>query len=81
MDLIPKHRALIDELILKSIIDSYAISGEAGRGWIIINANNKKEAKNHLMKSPIAKYFFDIEIEQLLVYDSQLYRFPKIMMN
>ncbi len=81
MDLVPKHRELINDLILKSIIDCYAISAEAGRGWITINAVNKKEAKNHLLKSPLSKYFFDIEIEQLLVYDSQLYRFPKMMMN
>lgn len=80
LKLVPKHRGVINDLILKGIIDSYAISAESGKGWVIMNCKSKSEAKIHLERSPLYDYF-DLEIEQLLVYDSQMYRFPKVVLN
>ncbi len=80
MSLVPKHRGVINELILKGIIDSYAISAEAGRGWITMNAKDKPDIHKQLERSPLYKYF-ELEIDQLMVYDSQMYRFPKMVLN
>ncbi|WP_044173250.1 hypothetical protein [Flectobacillus major] len=80
MRLVPKHRAIINDLILKGLIDSYAISAESSRGWIIMNARSKEEILRELEKSPLFPYF-DIDIDQLMVYDSQIYRFPKMVLN
>ncbi|MGL4632562.1 MAG: muconolactone Delta-isomerase family protein [Leadbetterella sp.] len=80
MTLIPHHRVVINELIEQGTIDSYAISAEVGRGWIIMNARNKKSIHEMLKKSPLYKYF-ELEIDQLLVYDSPAYRFPKVLLN
>jgi muconolactone delta-isomerase len=80
MSLVPKHRNVINDLILKGFIDSYAISAEAGRGWIIMNAKSKESIHKHLERSPLYSYF-EIEIDQLMIYDSQSYRFPKMVLN
>lgn len=80
MNLVPKHRSIISDLILKGVIDSYAISAEAGRGWIIMNTKDKTAIHAHLERSPLYKYF-ELEIDQLMIYDSQMYRFPKMVLN
>ncbi|MES2519346.1 MAG: hypothetical protein V4585_14630 [Bacteroidota bacterium] len=80
MSLVPKHRGVISELILKGVIDSYAISAEVGRGWITMNAKSKPDIHKQLERSPLYKYF-ELEIDQLMVYDSQMYRFPKMVLN
>ena len=80
MSLVPKHRTVINELILKCVIDSYAISAEVGRGWITMNAQSKNDVHKILERSPLYSYF-ELEIDQLMVYDSQMYRFPKMVLN
>ena len=80
MSLVPKHRTVINELILKCVIDSYAISAEVGRGWITMNAKSKNDVHKILERSPLYSYF-ELEIDQLMVYDSQMYRFPKMVLN
>ena len=56
MRLVPRHRMIINDFIIKGVIETYAISVEASRGWILFNA-------------------------KLMVYDSQMYRFPKMVLN
>jgi hypothetical protein len=80
MSHIPEHRKVINQLIHSQVIDSYAISADSGRGWITMNAPNKQEAINHLKKSPLFSYF-SIEVDELFVYDSQLYRLPPLVLN
>ena len=80
MSLVPKHRSVINELILKCVIDSYAISAESGRGWITMNGKSKNDIHKILERSPLYPYL-ELEIDQLMVYDSQMYRFPKMVLN
>ena len=61
MMLVPKHRLVINELILKCVIDSYAISAEVGRGWITMNAKDKSDIHKILERSPLYPYF-ELEI-------------------
>lgn len=80
MNLVPKHRIVISDLILRGVIDSYAISAEVGRGWITMNGKDKSDVRTQLERSPLYGYF-ELEIDQLMVYDSQMYRFPKMVLN
>jgi hypothetical protein len=80
MNLVPPHRTYINYLINKNIIDSYAVSMETQTVWITINAESKDEVKNYLAKSPLNKYW-DYTVEELFVYDGQLYRLPTVQLN
>ena len=80
MTLVPPHRTYINYLLNKGIIDSYAVSMEVQKSWITINANNKKQVIDYLDKSPLSKYW-DYEIVELFVYDSQSTRLPAVQLN
>jgi len=80
MSLVPPHRTYINYLLNKGIIDSYAVSMEVQNSWITINANTKKEVKDYLDKSPLSKYW-NYEIVELFVYNSQSNRLPAVQLN
>ena len=80
MQLVPPHRTYINYLINKNIIDSYAVSMESQTVWITMNAESKADADQYLVKSPLYK-FWTYEIEELFVYDGQLFRMPTLQMN
>jgi len=80
MSFVPPHRTYINYLLNKGIIDSYAVSMETQNSWITINANNKKEVKDYLDKSPLNKYW-NYEIVELFVYDRQSTRLPAVQLN
>jgi hypothetical protein len=80
MSLVPPHRTYVNYLLNKGIIDSYAVSMETQNSWITINANNKKEVKELIEKSPLIKYW-NYEIVELFVYDSQSTRLPAVQLN
>ena len=80
MSLVPPHRTYINYLLNKGIIDTYAVSMEVQNSWITINANTKKEVENILDKSPLSKYW-NYEIVELFVYDSQSTRLPAVQLN
>jgi hypothetical protein len=77
---LPAHRAYINSLILKGVIDQYAISAERGKGWITMNARNKKDIIKYLEKSPLYQYF-KLEIDDLMVFDGKAMRFPRLVLN
>ncbi len=80
MSLVPPHRTYINYLLNKGIIDSYAVSMEVLKSWITMNANSKKEVEDYLNKSPLSKYW-NFEIVELFVYDSQSTRLPAVQLN
>jgi len=78
--LVPAHRTYINYLINKNVIDSYAVSMESQTVWITLNAETKEEVEELLVKSPLHDYW-QYRIEELFVYDGQLFRLPTIQMN
>ena len=80
MSFVPAHRVYINSLIDNGIIDYYSVSMETQRCWMIVNAANKKTVEQHLVKSPLYRYW-SVEIDELLVYDAQSYRLPALQFN
>ena len=77
---IPPHRTYINYLISKKIIDSYAVSMESQTVWITINAETKKQVDEYISKAPLIRYW-TYRIEELFVYDGQLFRLPSLELN
>jgi hypothetical protein len=80
MTLVPPHRLVINNLIEKNIIDTYSVSLDSQRSWIVINAASKAEVRKILSKSPLYKYWV-IEVDDIIVYDGQIYRLPALQLN
>ncbi len=80
MSFVPGHRAYINGLIEKNVIDYYSVSMETQRSWVVINAANKKAVNAYLKNSPLYKYW-TVEIDELFVYDGQTYRLPALQLN
>jgi hypothetical protein len=80
MSFVPPHRTYINYLLNKGIIDSYAVSMETQQSWVTLNALTKAEAGDILDKSPLSKYW-NYEIVELFVYDSQSTRLPAVQLN
>jgi hypothetical protein len=80
MSLVPPHRTYINYLINKNLVDNYCVSMESQTVWITLNAESKEEADKLLVKSPLYKYW-TYDIEELFVYDGQLYRLPTVQLN
>ena len=80
MDLIPEHRKYINMLIEEQVLEHYAVSMEAQKLSITINANSKKEVDQLLSQSPFYQYW-TLEIHELIVWDGQNYRLPVMQLN
>lgn len=80
MKYVPEHRTYINMLINTNVIESYAVSMETQRSWIIVNAETKDDVERILEKSTLYQ-FWTYEIDELFVYDSQNFRLPKLELN
>lgn len=80
MSLVPPHRTYINYLINKGVIDTYTVSMETRKSWIIINATGKKEVEELLARSPLYR-FWQYDIDEIFVFDGQNYRLPALQMN
>lgn len=80
MSLVPPHRTYINYLINKGIIDTYTVSLDTQRSWIVINAATRAEVEDILKKSPLYRYW-TIDIDELNVFDGQNYRLPALQLN
>jgi len=80
MQQVPEHRKYINMLINTNVIESYAVSMESQRSWIIMNAQSKEAVTQIIAKSPLYR-FWTVEIDELFVYDSQNFRLPRVELN
>lgn len=80
MQLVPPHRTYIGYLINKGIVDCYLVSMETQTVWITFSAQSREEVDKYLKKSPLYS-FWAYTIEELFIYDGQLYRLPSVQLN
>lgn len=80
MTFVPSHRTYINYLIQKRVIDSYAVSLEAQKAWIILNAASRDEVIEILDKSPLRPYWI-YTIDDIFIIDGQGYRLPAVLPN
>jgi hypothetical protein len=78
---IPEHRVFINQLLAEHVIESYAISADRGRGWLIMNGDSEADVRTIVEQFPLYPYFQMVEIDALLFFDSAASRFPHISLN
>ncbi|RYU81295.1 hypothetical protein [Hymenobacter persicinus] len=79
--LIPQHRALINRLIEENVVEAYAISASRTRGWITMNGLNADVIRAVVEQFPLFRFFEQVEVDELFVFDSTASRFPRISLN
>lgn len=77
---IPKHRAYINNLIENGSITNYCINAERTRGWIEMNAKSVEDVKHIINRFPIKK-FIRYDINEIMIFDGEAYRLPKLILN
>jgi len=80
LSLVAQHRTYINYLLNKGVIETYSVSMESQQSWIVVNANSKVDVEEILKASPLHRYW-NIEIVELFVYDSQSNRLPAVQLN
>lgn len=69
MQLIPMHRAYIDDMIMEGKITSYAVSMDRTRLWAVIVAETEADAINIISRFPIIDHM-EFEIFELLFHNA-----------
>ena len=73
-------RLFMVELELPEVIESYSINTDRTLGWIIFNCKNAEAVFEIVEQFPIYKYI-SIQVHDLMIHDSEAFRFPKMHMN
>ena len=77
---IPKHREYINTLIERGQIVNYCVNMEKTKGWIEMNAKSVDEIKTLISRFPI-KRFIRYDINEILIFDGEAHRLPKLVLN
>ena len=80
MQLIPRHRAHVDELLEHEIIETYAVNLDRSKAWIVVNAATREEAVA-VIESFIIRDYFTYQVDQLFIYENALGLMPKMVLN
>lgn len=80
MKRIPSHRAFINSLINEGKVQSYTINMERSKGWMLLNVKTYEEADQIMEQLPIYE-FIRYRINEVMVHDSEVFRFPKMHFN
>jgi muconolactone delta-isomerase len=78
--LIPKQRAVINELMSEGTITSYTLSVERTKLWVLVNAETESEVMDVLYRFPMLK-FMRFKIHELMFHQMLAFRFPSISLN
>jgi hypothetical protein len=79
--LIPRHRAFINQLLEDNIVETYAISADRTRGWVTMNGKDAQEVRGVVTRFPLFRFFTAVEVNELFIYDSNAFRFPRLSLN
>lgn len=81
MAVIPRHRAFVNKLLAEHVIDTYAISADRSRGWVMLAGQDEASVRGIIEQFPLFRFLRSIEVDELFIYDSAATRFPHISLN
>lgn len=80
MELMPVHRTIVDEFIFAGKILSYSVSDDWKKLWIVVSVETEDQVMDIIEEFPLLK-FMEIEIIQLLFYNSPQRSYAHISLN
>lgn len=80
MSLIPTQRSMVNELMSDGKIDSYTLSLDRRRLWVIFLADTDLEVSGLLESFPIYTYC-EFEISELMFHNTMTRELPVISLN
>lgn len=80
MALIPKQRAMIVELLASGKLISFSLGRERTKAWMVASCKDKEALNTMLRKFPMHK-FFEYEISELILHDTEFMGLPKMVLN
>jgi muconolactone delta-isomerase len=80
VSLIPRQRRMINELLQKGIMESYAISADRSKALCAVHADNEEEVNVLFSKFPMF-HLMTLEITELSWYNKVQLAFPPIVYN
>lgn len=80
MNLIPSQRAQVNSLVKEGTIQSYSLSMDRERLWVVMVESNEDELISRLDTFPIIP-FCEYEIHSLMFHDMASQELPRISLN
>jgi len=80
VDLVPKQREVIAQLLKENKIISYTLAVDRSKLWIIMNSSNKSEVMDILDILPLTKYL-TFQIFELMFHNKQETEIPQPSLN
>ncbi|MFM2375684.1 MAG: hypothetical protein RLZZ165_781 [Bacteroidota bacterium] len=80
MALIPKQRAMIVELLAAGKLSSFSLGREREKAWMVASCKDREALKSMLRKFPMHR-FFEYEISELVIHDTEFMGLPKMVLN
>ena len=81
INLIPQHRAFINQLFANKVVGIYAISSDQSWGWVTMNGDDAAVIQAVIKQFPLHPYLHGVEIDELFIFNSASSRFPPISLN
>ena len=80
MQLIPKQRQMIVELLNKGTLASFSLSNDRKKAWMVVKAKNEDRVHELLERFPMYDYF-DYSVSELALHDIQFLGMPQLILN
>ena len=80
-NILPVHRAHINQLFSEGRLLSYSVSVNRHMLWCVVNAEDEQEAMDIVAKFPMHKHFHDISCHPLLFHNVLPASLPNISLN
>jgi muconolactone delta-isomerase len=80
MKLIPRQRAMIVELLSTGKLSSFSLNRDRSIAWLVALCPDEEALQIMLGNFPMHKYF-EYEINELILHDTQFMGLPKVVLN
>jgi muconolactone delta-isomerase len=80
MKLIPRQRAMIVELLSTGKLSSFSLNRERTIAWMVASCKDEEALQVMLGKFPMHDYF-EYQISELILHDTQFMGLPKVVLN